>query len=124
MFHGSIRMPMIKPVLSPSLFSKKIFPNVQQGRPLFFILIDNLRYDQWKTISAELAGIYRIIEDDIYFSILPTSTQYSRNAIFSGLMPSAIAAILPELWVEDDEEEGKNQNLKRNYSNISLHVKA
>jgi len=97
-----------KPILSPSLFSKKIFPNVQQGKPLFFILIDNLRFDQWKTIASELAGIYRVIEEDIYFSILPTATQYSRNAIFSGLMPSAIAAILPELWVEDDEEEGKN----------------
>jgi hypothetical protein len=59
-------------------------------------------------IASELAGIYRVIEEDIYFSILPTATQYSRNAIFSGLMPSAIAAILPELWVEDDEEEGKN----------------
>jgi hypothetical protein len=97
-----------KPVLSPSLFSKKIFPNVQQGRPVFFILIDNLRFDQWKMIASELAGIYRVIEEDIYFSILPTATQYSRNAIFSGLMPSAIAAILPEYWVEDDEEEGKN----------------
>jgi hypothetical protein len=97
-----------KPVLSPSLFSKKIFPNVQQGRPVFFILIDNLRFDQWKMIASELAGIYRVIEEDIYFSILPTATQYSRNAIFSGLMPSAIAAILPEYWIEDDEEEGKN----------------
>ena len=97
-----------KPVLSLSLFSKKIFPHLNQGRPVFFILIDNLRFDQWKMIASELAGIYRVIEEDIYFSILPTATQYSRNSIFSGLMPSAIAAILPELWVEDDEEEGKN----------------
>jgi hypothetical protein len=81
---------------------------VQQGKPVFFILIDNLRFDQWKTIASELAGIYRVIEEDIYYSILPTATQYSRNAIFSGLMPSAIAAILPELWVDDDEDEGKN----------------
>ncbi len=97
-----------KPVLSPSLFSKMIFPHLNQGRPVFFILIDNLRFDQWKMIASELAGIYRVIKEDIYFSILPTATQYSRNSIFSGLMPSAIAAILPELWVEDDEEEGKN----------------
>ncbi len=97
-----------KPVLSPNLFSKKIFPNVQPGRPLFFILIDNLRYDQWKTIAAELSGLFRIIDEDIFFSILPTATQFSRNSIFSGLMPSAIAAILPDLWVDDDEEEGKN----------------
>jgi CheY-like chemotaxis protein len=99
-----------KPLLSPSLFSKKIFPNIQQGKPLFFVLIDNLRFDQWKTIAAELSGMYRIIEEDIYFSILPTATQFSRNSIFSGLMPSAIAEQLPGLWVNDDEEEGKNNS--------------
>ena len=97
-----------KPLLSPALFSNKIFPLVNQNRPLFFILIDNMRYDQWKTISAELSGLYRVIEEDLYFSILPTSTQFSRNSIFSGLMPSSIAELLPELWINDDDEAGKN----------------
>jgi len=97
-----------KPILSPSLFSDKIFPQVGNNVPLFFILIDNLRYDQWKTISAELTGIYRIIEEDIYLSILPTATQFSRNSIFAGVMPSVIAETMPDLWVNDDEEEGKN----------------
>lgn len=97
-----------KPLLSPALFTQKIFPNVSPNRPLFFFLIDNMRYDQWKTISAELAGMYRIIEEDVYYSILPTSTQFSRNAIFAGQMPSAIAEKLPELWINDDEEIGKN----------------
>ena len=63
-----------KPVLSPSLFSKKVFPLTQQGKPLFFILIDNLRFDQWKTIAMELAGIYRVIEEDIYFRFCPQLT--------------------------------------------------
>jgi hypothetical protein len=67
-----------------------------------------MRFDQWKVISAELAGMYRILEEDIYFSILPTSTQFSRNAIFSGLMPLQIANMMPEYWIGDDEEEGKN----------------
>jgi DNA-binding response OmpR family regulator len=97
-----------KPLLSPELFTTKIFPHIQEKKPLFFILIDNLRYDQWKTISTELSGIYRIIEEDIYFSILPTATQFSRNSIFAGLMPSVIAETMPEFWVNDDEEEGKN----------------
>ncbi len=97
-----------KPLLSPFLFAEKIFPNISQNRPLFFILIDNMRYDQWKTISAELAGIYRIIEEELYYSILPTSTQFSRNSIFAGQMPSAIAELLPDLWINDDEEVGKN----------------
>lgn len=99
-----------KPLLSPALFSQKIFPRIDTNRPLFFILIDNMRYDQWKTISAELSGFYRIIEEDLYYSILPTSTQFSRNSIFSGLMPSAIAEFMPDLWINDDEEEGKNNS--------------
>jgi DNA-binding response OmpR family regulator len=97
-----------KPILSPELFPKKIFPLIQEKRPLFFILIDNMRFDQWKTISAELSGLYRITEEEIYFSILPTSTQFSRNAVFSGMMPSEIAEKLPSLWVGEEEEEGKN----------------
>jgi len=96
------------PLLSPSLFQKKIFPQVSNNRPLFFILIDNMRFDQWKTIAAELSGLYRIIEEDIYLSILPTTTQFSRNAIFSGLMPSQIAGMMPQYWINDDEEAGKN----------------
>ncbi|OFY62373.1 MAG: two-component system response regulator [Bacteroidetes bacterium RBG_13_43_22] len=96
------------PVISPALFTKKIFPFISPGRPLFFILIDNMRYDQWKTISAELTGLYRIVDEDMYFSILPTATQYSRNAIFSGLMPAQIADLMPQYWIEDDDEAGKN----------------
>jgi CheY-like chemotaxis protein len=99
-----------KPLLSPALFSQKIFPHLNQNRPLFFILIDNMRYDQWKTISAELSGLYRIIDEDLYYSILPTATQFSRNSIFAGLMPSAIAELKPHLWINDDEETGKNNS--------------
>jgi hypothetical protein len=67
-----------------------------------------MRFDQWKTIYSELTGLYRIIEEDIYFSILPTATQYSRNSIFAGLMPSQIAESMPQFWIEDDDEAGKN----------------
>jgi CheY-like chemotaxis protein len=97
-----------KPLMSPALFSEKIFPLVAEHKPLFFILIDNMRYDQWKTISAELSGMYRIIDEDVYYSILPTATQFSRNSIFAGLMPAQIAETMPGLWINDDEEEGKN----------------
>ena len=97
-----------KPLLSPQLLSKKVFPEIKEGQPVFFILVDNLRYDQWKTISTELSGLYRTISEDLYFSILPTATQYSRNAIFAGLMPSVISETMPSLWKNDDDEEGKN----------------
>lgn len=106
-----------KPLLSPALFSQKIFPKIDPNRSLFFILIDNLRYDQWKTISAELSGLYRIIEEDIYYSILPTSTQFSRNAIFAGAMPSSISELMPDLWINDDEEEGKNNSEEELFEN-------
>jgi CheY-like chemotaxis protein len=109
-----------KPLQSPDLFAKKIFPNVTGQKPLFFILIDNLRYDQWRTISAELSGLYRIIEEDIYYSILPTATQFSRNAIFAGMMPSVIAEKMPEYWVNDDEEEGKNNYEEEFFKNQLL----
>ncbi len=106
------------PLLSPLLFTKKIFPHTVNKRPLFFILIDNMRYDQWKTIAAELSGMYRIIDEDIYFSILPTTTQFSRNAIFSGLMPSQIVQQLPQFWINEDEETGKNNFEDELFSNL------
>ena len=109
-----------KPLQSPDLFAKKIFPNVSGQKSLFFILIDNLRYDQWKTIAAELSGLYRIIEEDIYYSILPTSTQFSRNAIFAGMMPSVIAEKMPKYWINDDEEEGKNNYEEEFFKNQLL----
>jgi CheY-like chemotaxis protein len=97
-----------KPLLSPDLLQKKVFPLLENSRPLFFILIDNMRYDQWRTIAAELTGFFRIVEEELYLSILPTATQFSRNAIFSGRMPLTIAETMPEYWVAEEEEEGKN----------------
>ena len=75
---------------------------------IFFILIDNFRYDQWKIIQTLLNDFYSVVDDAMYCSILPTATQYARNAIFSGLMPLQIQQMYPDLWVEEDEEVGKN----------------
>ena len=97
-----------KPLLSPNLMQEKVFPLLREGKKVFFLLIDNLRLDHWKTIAPDLAEFYRIEEDELYCSILPTATQYSRNAIFSGLMPSEIDKLYPELWKNDEEEGGKN----------------
>jgi CheY-like chemotaxis protein len=97
------------PVMSHTLFRKKIFPEIDGSEmPVFFILIDNLRLDQWKVIAPILNDSLRVVEEDAYFSILPTATQYSRNAIFAGMMPSDIEKRLPRLWTNDDEEGGKN----------------
>ena len=116
-----------KPLLSPDLLKKKVFPLIDHSVPVFFILIDNLRFDQWKTIAAEMAGMFRIVSEDLYFSILPTATQFSRNSIFSGLMPLAITEQMPELWIPEDEEESKNsfeeELLKRLISREKLNIK-
>lgn len=104
-----ITHPEGRPLMSPDIFKTKIFPRLNQGEKVFLIVIDNFRYDQWRTIGTELADAF-LIEEDIYCSILPTATQYARNAIFSGLMPDQIASMYPALWVDEDEEEGKNLN--------------
>jgi CheY-like chemotaxis protein len=97
-----------KPLLSPSVMERKIIPLIDSKRPLFFIVIDNLRYDQWKTIAPLVGEYYRLTSEDLYTSILPTATQYSRNALFSGLMPLTIRETTPMYWVNDEEEETKN----------------
>jgi CheY-like chemotaxis protein len=96
------------PVMSHSLFKFKILPHVEKGIPTFFVLIDNLRFDQWKAIQPIFAENFRILEEDSFYSILPTATQYARNAIFSGLLPIDIEKTFPQQWKNDDEEGGKN----------------
>ena len=100
-----------RPVMSPDIFKTKLFPMLDKGEKVFLIVIDNFRYDQWKMLAKDIGDMYDI-EEDMYMSILPTATQYARNAIFSGLMPNKIAEMFPELWVDEDEEEGKNLNEK------------
>ena len=98
-----------QPLLSPHLFRDRIFPLLDQKEKVVLFVFDNFRYDQWKVISHELSGEFAF-DEELYYSILPTATQYARNAIFSGLMPNKIAEMFPELWVDEDEEEGKNLN--------------
>src|SRR6478672_12285027 len=98
------------PVMSHSLLKFKVLPHLEKGVPLFFILIDNLRFDQWKTIQPIFAESFRILEEDTFYSILPTATHYARNAIFSGLLPVDIEKQFPVQWKNDDEEGGKNQS--------------
>jgi len=98
-----------RPMLSPEVFKRKVFPLLNAGEKVFLVVFDNFRYDQWRTIAHEIGDSFDIGED-LYCSILPTATQYARNAIFSGLMPKKIAEMFPDLWVDEDEDEGKNLN--------------
>ena len=98
-----------RPILSPELFKTKLFPLLSEGKKVFLVVLDNFRYDQWRMLAQEIGDQFEI-EEELYCSILPTATQYARNAIFSGLMPDKIAEMFPDLWVDEDEEEGKNLN--------------
>ena len=97
------------PLLSPDIFKSMILPLLNEGEKVFMVVLDNFRYDQWKMLEKEIGDLFEI-DEDLYCSILPTATQYARNAIFSGLMPEQIEKMFPELWVDEDEEEGKNLN--------------
>jgi CheY-like chemotaxis protein len=103
-----LKKPETGPTLSHHLFSEKVIPQLTPGKPLFFILIDNLRYDQWKVINEVVTQYFRLEEEDNYYSILPSSTQYARNAIFSGLSPLEMERRHPEIWQNDEAEGGKN----------------
>lgn len=98
-----------RPVMSPEIFKKKVFPLLNEGKKVFLVVMDNFRYDQWRMLEQEIGDQFNI-DEELYCSILPTATQYARNAIFSGLMPNKIAVMFPDLWVDEDEEEGKNLN--------------
>ncbi|MCR5179649.1 MAG: PglZ domain-containing protein [Bacteroidaceae bacterium] len=95
--------------MSPDIFKRRVFPLLDQGEKVFLLVIDNFRYDQWRVIMNEIADLFQV-DESLYCSILPTATQYARNAIFSGLMPNVIAEMFPDLWVDEDSEEGKNLN--------------
>lgn len=95
-----------RPLLSHQVFKKKVFPELHQKT--FFLLIDNLRYDQWRTLAPLIGEYFNIEEESLYYSILPTTTAYARNAIFSGMLPSDMAKYFPQWWKEEDDEEGKN----------------
>lgn len=95
------------PLMSHEIFKRKVFPAIDNGDKVFFILIDNFRLDQWRVLQPMIAESFNVAED-LYTTILPTSTQYARNAIFAGLMPLQISTMFPDYWVDEDEDEGKN----------------
>lgn len=96
------------PVMSHTLFQKEINPLLDNGEKVFWIVIDNLRFDQWKIISPVLSEYFSIEKEEGFYSILPTATQYARNAMFAGLMPYEIKRRFPDKWIEDTDDEGKN----------------
>ena len=104
-----ITNPDSRPLMSPDIFKRCVFPRLSAGRKVLLLVLDNCRVDQWRMLSAELSDDFDI-EESLYYSILPTATQYARNAIVAGLMPLQIKEMYPDLWVDEEEDEGKNLN--------------
>jgi DNA-binding response OmpR family regulator len=96
------------PLMSHNLIRKKVIPAMEDNKPTYLIVIDNLRYDQWKIIEPSVLEDFQVVEDEMYTSILPTATQYARNAIFCGMLPSEIQKRFPDMWKNDEDEGGKN----------------
>ncbi len=111
------------PVMSHNLFQFKVLPHVEKGTSTFFVLLDNLRFDQWKAIQPIFAESFRILEEDTFYSILPTATQYARNAIFSGMLPMDIEKQFPQLWKNDEEEGGKNLHEEEFFKSLLRRLK-
>jgi CheY-like chemotaxis protein len=117
-----------RPLLSHQLLKKKVLPELNPTVPTFLILIDNLRFDQWKVIEPIIGEFFNVDKEETYYSILPTTTAYARNAIFSGMMPSDMVKTHPDLWVGEDEDESKNnfedefltRQLKKNNVNVKF----
>ena len=98
-----------KPPMSHTVLKERLFPLLREARPTFLIVIDNFRYDQWKFVQPLLEHHFRVERDDLYYTIIPTTTQFARNAMFAGLMPSEIERKYPQYWVNEDEQGWKNQ---------------
>jgi CheY-like chemotaxis protein len=115
------------PIMSHTLFKTKIAPEISKKQPTLLVVVDNLRYDQWKAFEATINNYYKKEEESVYFSILPTATQYARNAIFSGLMPAEMEKLFPKYWLNDTEEGGKNmfeaEFLESQLKRLGLNIK-
>ncbi len=118
-----------KPVLSHVAFKEKVLPLLKSEEKFFLIIIDNLRFDQWKILQPAIENYYRVDKEEIVYCVLPTATQYARNAFFAGLMPSEIQKRFPQYWIGEGDEGTRNQfesqlfeeQLKRLGANIPFH---
>ncbi|MDR1878033.1 MAG: PglZ domain-containing protein [Bacteroidales bacterium] len=116
-----------KPLMSHTILKERVFSEIKDTQSVYLIVIDNLRYDQWKSIEPVISEYFRIEKDELYYSILPTSTLYARNALFAGLMPGEIAKKYPKYWVDENEEGNKNEHehnlLDENLKRYGIHIK-
>lgn len=107
-YPGWMANPDDRPMLSTDIVSRFVLPNTDEGHTVYLIIIDCMRYDQWLAIQPQVSPLFRI-ETELYYSVLPSASSYSRNAMFSGLLPIDMARIHPDWWVERGQGGGKNR---------------
>jgi CheY-like chemotaxis protein len=108
-FINFLKKPDAKtPVMSHTLVNKKLIPLLKDEVPTFLIMIDNFRFDQWKVVQNHLNELFNLVQEETYMTILPTTTHYARNSFFAGMLPLEIEKLYPNLWVNEEDEEGKN----------------
>ncbi|WP_395634239.1 response regulator, partial [Flavobacterium sp.] len=117
-----------KPIQSHTLFRELVVPElVKKDKPVLFVVIDNLRYDQWKAMESVVANHYKLEKEIPYYASLPTATQYARNSIFSGLTPLEMEKQFPQYWKNDIDEGGKNMHeadfLTAHLKRLGLNIK-
>ncbi len=116
-----------KPLMPFNFIKEKVIPLLDKKEKVFVIVIDNLRYDQWKLLEPIIRQHLDVEKDELSFSMLPTATQYARNALFAGLTPYEISKRHPEYWLNDEEDGGKNMHeedlLKKLFERYRRNVK-
>jgi len=100
------------PAMSHNIFKSHVLPEIKDNQTTFLIVLDNLRLDQWQFLKSEIEKIFWVEKDETFMSILPTTTQYARNSMFAGLLPIEIEKLYPDLWLNDEDDGGKNMHEK------------
>ncbi len=99
-----------RPALSLDVVDRFVIPELQENKSVFLFVIDCMRLDQW-LMFEEVLREYFTVSKDFYYSILPTATPYSRNAIFSGAFPDEIEVRFPEIWEQwEDDDNSRNKH--------------
>jgi DNA-binding response OmpR family regulator len=100
------------PVLSVDVLDRFVIPHLRKNKQVYFIVVDCLRLDHWLAIEPLLQPYY-YIDQSCYYSILPSATLYSRNALFSGLFPLELSEKFPQYWLENSENQTSTNRFEK-----------
>lgn len=112
-------LPSERPTLTVDILNKYLVNEISSHDNVFFFVLDCMRLDQWLVMEKLLSDYFKI-EKSYYYSILPTSTPYARNSLFSGLFPSDIEKYYPQLWQGNDDDENSMNKYEKELLQLFL----